>query len=187
MMRVLVIDAYDPDDPDCVAADEAVATLIDGGHDVTRIELVAENFATSMSVAERGAYHQDENLVTAEVRRSAELIGQVDAVLFCYPTVTFTTPQILKAWLERVLLPGVAFVFDSAGRVRPGMTNIKRLGVVSTCAHGSRKLRRAGDGGRATILRAMRLSCNKFCRRTYIGMPSGEVDRAKIRKRLQRW
>ena len=182
-----MIDAYRPDDPDRIAVDEAVATLSGTGHEVTRVELVTEAFAPAMSGAERDAYHDDENIVSEEVRRSANLVAEADALLFCYPTTTFTIPQILKAWLERVLLPGVAFVFDSAGRVSPGMTHIKRIGVVTTRPHGRLAMARARDGGRATILRALRLNCARFCRRTFVGMPAGAVDRSLIDRRLSRW
>jgi NAD(P)H dehydrogenase (quinone) len=187
LMRILLVDAYAPDDPDRAAVDETFATLVGSGHTVTRIELVAESFHPAMTVEEREAYHADDNIVSDEVRRSAELVGEVDALLFAYPTVTFTMPQIMKAWLERVLLPGVAFVFDPAGRVAPGMTNIKRIGIVTTRPHGRVAIARARDGGRAVILRALRLSCARTCRRTFVGMPSGGVDRARIRRRFARW
>lgn len=187
VLTVLVIDAYRPDDPDRVAADEAIATLSRRGHDVTRIELVAEAFTPAMSASERTAYHDDDNIVSEDVRRSADLVAAADALLFCYPTTTFTMPQILKAWLERVLLPGVAFVFDSAGRVSPGMTDIKRIGVITTRPHGRLAMALTRDGGRATILRALRLNCARTCRRTFVGMPAGRVDRSLIGRRLARW
>ena len=187
MRRVLVIDAYRPDDPDRQAVDEAVTALAGRGHEVTRIELVSDGFIPAMTVAEREAYHADENIVSDEVRRSADLVRDADALLFAYPTTTFTMPQIMKAWLERVLLPGVAFVFDSAGRVAPGMTNIRRIGIVTTRPHGRVATARARDSGRAAILRALRLSCARTCRRTFVAMPTGRVDAARIRRRFARW
>ena len=44
--------------------------------------------------------------------RHAEIIKQAEALVFVYPTWWSTMPAILKGWLERVLVPGVGFVFD---------------------------------------------------------------------------
>ena len=133
-MRVLVINGFAIDDPDRHLVDVTRKTLVDRGHDPVMVDLVAEGFALAMSTAERAAYHEPENLITEETKRSADLVVEVDAMVFCYPTTTHTVPAIVKGWCERVLLPGVAFVFDDKGRVAPGMTNVVRLGMVTTNA-----------------------------------------------------
>ena len=42
---------------------------------------------------------------------------------------------MLKGWLDRVLLPDVAFLMPDAhnGTIRPGLTHIGRMGVFTTC------------------------------------------------------
>lgn len=140
-----------------------------------------------MSTAERGAYHEPEPLMAAETKAAAKAVGDADALLFCYPTTTFTVPAVLKGWLERVLVPGVAFVFDAKDRVAPGMTNVRRLGVVTTTPHGWLTTKRARDQGRRTILWTLRLSCHRLCRRTFASMPVGSVDQARITRALRRW
>ena len=39
---------------------------------------------------------------------------------------------MLRGWLERVLVPGVAFTFDEQGKVRPALSNVRRIVGVST-------------------------------------------------------
>lgn len=188
--RVLVLEAFEAADPDRAVVDVAVETLQAAGHAVKKLSLAAE-FGGFMSEAERAAYHGDEPLVADDTIAAAAEIAKADAMLFCYPTTTFTVPATMKAWLERVLVPGVAFVFDSSGRVRPGMTNIKRLGVITTTPHARSVTRRARDGGRRTVLWTLRLSCGRRCRRSFVSIPMGSADTASttvdIERALNRW
>ena len=186
-MRVLLLDAYPPDSPDRVVADEALATLEAGGHTVLRRGLVGGPFERFMSGEERAAYHGDTPLISPETIEDAEALRSVDALLFCYPTVLFTVPAVLKSWLERVLVPGVAFVFDHKERVRPGMRNIRRLGSVTTTVHGRGATRRARDAGRRTTTWNIRLSCHRLCRRTFVSLEAGAPDLTKVRRALGRW
>jgi len=186
-MRVLLLDAYRVDDPDRVVVDEAVATLTAGGHEVIHRALVGGPFESFLSQAEREAYHSDTPLVTIETRDEAAVLAGVDALLFCYPTSLFTVPAVLKSWLERVLVPGVAFVFDARNRVRPGMGNVRRLGSITTTGHSAAATRRARDAGRRTTTWNIRMSCHRFCRRSVVSLETGAPDRVAVRKVLARW
>ena len=67
-MRVLLIDAFAPDDPDRRNADSAAEVLAATGHDVRRVDVVADGFATCMSAAERRVYHDEgANILADEV------------------------------------------------------------------------------------------------------------------------
>lgn len=188
-MRVLLIDAYPTDDPDRTVADVAAETLTARGHRVDHLRLVDEGFEPFMSEAERAAYHTDEPLVAEDARDSAERVGRADALLFCYPTTTHTVPALLKGWLERVLVLGVAFEFDDAGRIVPAMTHVRRIGVVTTSPHGWIDTRRHRDLGRRTILWTLRLNCHRLCRRSFVAVPKGggADGRAKVARTLRRW
>lgn len=191
IVRVLLIDAFPLDDPDRAVVDEAVDVLSAGGHQVDRLGLVETGFELAMSPAERAAYHTDEPLVAEETARSAELIARAEGLLFCYPTTTFTVPALLKGWLERVLVLGVGFEFDEKGRVSPGMTQIRRLGVVTTSPHRWLTTRRHRDLGRRTIMWTLRLNCHRLCRRTFVSIPAGAGGASstgrRLRGRLGRW
>lgn len=186
---MLLIDAFGVDDPDRVVASTAAETLIDAGHEVDHLRLDAAGFVPFMSSAERAAYHGDQPLIAEETKAGAQALERADGLLFCYPTTTFTVPALLKGWLERVLVVGVAFEFDDKGRTRPGMTNIRRIGVVTTTPHRRWATRRARDLGRRTILWTLRLSCHRLCRRTFVSIPAGTGPdaAARIRQALRRW
>ncbi len=185
-MRVLLIDAYDRDDPDRDVVDVAAATLESKGHDVDR-HCLADGFAAHMSEDEWVAYHGDEPLIADDTRQAAAAVRNADALLFCHPTVMFTVPALLKGWLERVLVPGVAFVFDRKGRVARGMTQIRRIGMITTSPHGALETRRRRDQARRILLRTMSLNCRRFVRRTHVRLRTGSGERGPIVRKLSRW
>ncbi len=186
-MRVLLLDGYDAEDDDRRVVDEAVAVLSAGHHEVDL--LAVDAFNPVMSEAERATYHGDQPVISDDVRDSAERLRAAEGLLFCYPTVAFNVPATLKGWLERVMVPGVAFVFDEQGRVRPGMRGIRRLGAITTSPHGRLTRFRARDAGKRTTARTLRLIAHKRCRTTFVSVPTPANDDgiAKIRKALSRW
>lgn len=186
-MNVLLLNGYHPADADHRVADEAIEELDAGGHAVDLLGV--HDFNAVMSTAERSAYHGEEPVVSDDVRDSVARLRAAESLLFCYPTVAFTVPAALKGWLERVLVPGVGFVFDEEHRIRPGMENIRRIGAVTTSPHGRLVRLRARDAGKRTTARTLRLSCHKRCRTTFVSVPSPADDQgiARIRKALSRW
>lgn len=195
-MRVLLLDAYEPDDPDRAVVDAAVEVLGGRGHELDVLDLSGTD--QFMSAAEHAAYHSDEPVVSDDVRDSVARLRQAGGLLFCYPTVAFTVPARLKGWLERTLVPGVGFVFDRNNRIRRGMTNIRRVGAVTTSPHGRRARMRARDGGRRTTVRTMRLCSHSRCRVTFVSLPAGTgagaasdgigaAEAARIRRGLRNW
>src|SRR4051812_47238137 len=119
-MRVLVVVAH-PDRDSFTHA--AAATAVDGleavGHTVTTIDLYAERFRGAMTYEERMAYLGDQPLRDPMTQRHAELVKAAQVLVFVYPTWWTSMPAMLAAWIERVMVPGVAFVFDEQRRVRP--------------------------------------------------------------------
>lgn len=186
-MKILIIDAFPTGSTDRVLVDAVLAAFETAGHDVTHRVLCGGPFEASMSETERRAYHGDEPLQTPETRADAEALQAAEGLLFCYPTTLFAPPAVLKSWVERVMVPGVAFVFDAKERVRPGMTNIVRIGVVTTTTQGRRATWRARDTGRRLILWNLRLSCNRLCRRTFVSVPAGRGVTRSIARKLKRW
>ena len=170
-MRVLLLDAYDCDDPDRAVVAAAVGALSDRGHEVDRLDLWGTD--QFMSAAEHAAYHSEEPIISDDVRDSVDRLREAGGLLFCYPTTAFTVPARLKGWLERTMVPGVGFVFDRNNRIRRAMTNIRRVGSVTTSPHGRMARMRARDGGRRTTVRTMRLCCHTRCRVTFVSLPAG--------------
>ena len=175
-MRILVVLAEADLDGVC----HRLAARLDGtlranGHHVTLRDLFAEGFRTSMSSEERAAYHGDEPVIDPVVRdHVAEVVG-AEALVFVYPTTLTTLPAILKGWLERVMVPGVGFVFDARHRVRPGLTQVRQLIGVATYPTGWLATRVANDNGRRTLTRALRLSTGLRTRVRWLAVHPAET------------
>ncbi len=186
-MRVLLLDGFDPDEADHRLVDVAAEVLSSKGHE---LDLMAvHGFNSVMSQAERAAYHSDQPVVSEDVSESVEQVRAADAMLFCYPTIVFTVPDSVKGWLERVMVPGVAFVFNDKHRLRPGMTNIRRIGAITTSPHDRWTRLRRRDSGKRTTVRTLRLSAHRRCRTTFVSLPTtcDEKGIEKVRRALRRW
>lgn len=80
-----------------------------------------------------------------------------DTLIFVYPTWWFGLPAMLKGWLDRVLLPDVAFVMPQAPgeRIKPGLHHIDRLAVFTTCGASRWLTAFVGAPGRRTLMRGL--------------------------------
>ncbi len=106
------------------------------------------------------------------------------ALVVVYPTWWSGLPAVLKGWLERVMVPGVGFVFDErTDKIKPGLTNVRRLVGIST--YGSPKLyvKLINDNGRRTVNRALRMSCHPLTRTRWLAMYA--IDTATDEQRRQ--
>jgi NAD(P)H dehydrogenase (quinone) len=155
---------------DAALRNAAVEGLIDRGHEVRVHDLYRDDFEASMSAAERVAYHGDSPTIHPTVTRYAADITWATAIVFVYPTWWMTTPAVMKAWLERVLVPGVAFTFDEKGKVKSLLRNVRNVAGVTTYGASRRSVMLASDGGRRTITRALRLSCGWRTRSQWHGL-----------------
>jgi putative NADPH-quinone reductase len=78
---------------------------------------------------------------------------------------------MLKGWIDRVWVRGVAFELPpKAGRIRPLLSNIRRIAVVTT--HGSSKLINSlqGESGKRIAFRSIRVLCHRFVRTKWIAL-----------------
>jgi putative NADPH-quinone reductase len=134
-MKVLVIHAHPvPESFNTALFHTVVATLERAGHEVRGTDLYAEGFDPVLSTAERRRYHDDAAANEAAVAGHVAALRWTEAVVFVFPTWWFNVPAMLKGYLDRVWLPGVAFHMDPAGGpISRGLPNIRKLGVVTTC------------------------------------------------------
>ena len=190
-MRVLVVDAFDQTvAAGCRLGSQVVSLLERAGNDVDLLLLGAPEFAGFMTADERRAYETDSPMLDPVIEASAARVQAADALVFVYPTVLFGTPPVLKSWLERVMVMGVAFKFDDKQRVKPALTNVRRLAVVTSTPHSPRATRRARDLGYRTFMRTLRLNCHPACRRTFVRLPNhapaGRID-DQLARSFRRW
>jgi putative NADPH-quinone reductase len=150
------------------AAAAATTALRANGHHVDVIDLYAIGYQPVLSADERRVYHTDEPIVDPMVGEHVALLRQADALVFCYPTWWSSLPAILKAWLERTMVPGVGFVFNADGKVRPGLGHIKRIAGISTYGSKWWYVKAINDNGRRTLMRALRMSAGWRTRTAWV-------------------
>jgi NAD(P)H dehydrogenase (quinone) len=181
-MRVVVVVAHpDPNSFNHAIASTATASLTKAGHEVTLLDLYAEEFRTAMSHDERQAYHSARPLLDPMAERHAGVVKQAEALVFVYPTWWSTVPAILKGWLERVLVPGVGFIFDDRHRVRRGLTDVRHVVGISTYGSSWLYVKAIHDNGRRTLLRALRLNTALLTRRSWLALYEVNTSTAEQR------
>jgi NAD(P)H dehydrogenase (quinone) len=153
------------------------------GHQVVVHDLYAEGFRAAMSAAEREAYHGDDPVLDPLVAEHIADLKAAHTLVFIYPTWWSSVPAVLKGWFERVMVPGVGFVFNDQQKVRPGLTNVKRLVGITTYGSPWRYIKTINDNGRRTIKRALRLSTGWGTRSTWL--PLYGMDTLSAAKRQQ--
>ncbi len=155
MKRALVLFAHPcPESFDAAVHRVVVDTLTLGGWQVDDCDLNAEGFDPVLSETGRRGYH-DEPANIAPVQSYVDRLRAADALVMVFPVWNFGYPAILKGFLDRVFLPGVSFKLGEDGKVRPNLTNIRKL--VACTTYGGNRLRAitAGDPPRKCVTRAV--------------------------------
>ncbi len=188
-MKVLVVCAHPRGDSFTHAvADAAVRGCERAGHEVTVLDLYALGFRPAMTCAEHRAYHSDRPLLDPMTLEHAELVRAHQMLVFVYPTWWSSLPAILKGWLDRVMVQGVAFHFDGR-RLRPALTHVRRIVGIATYGSPWTLVKLLHDGGRRTLLRALRMSCGVRTATTWLGCYSidtaGAAERAAFLDRVE--
>jgi putative NADPH-quinone reductase len=130
-MRILVLYAHpNPDSFVSAMHGLVVGALRTAGHEVDDCDLYAEGFDPRMPREQRLAYG-DPARNRAGIERQVERLQRAEALVFVYPTWWQGAPAILKGFLDRALLPGVAFGL-SRGKMQPRLTNVRRIEVVTS-------------------------------------------------------
>ncbi|CAB4880154.1 unannotated protein [freshwater metagenome] len=161
--------------------DAATRGLIRAGHTVTVLDLYSMGFQPAMTNAERAAYHEANPVVDPLVAESVAAIRQAEMLVFVYPTWWSGLPAMLKGWLEKTMLPDVAFVFDADHRVRPGLTKVRRIVGISSYGSARTYVKAINDNGRRTLLRALRLNTGLRTRSTWLAFYSIDSSTAEQR------
>jgi putative NADPH-quinone reductase len=191
-MRSLVVYCHpDPASFTAVTRDRAISALQARGDEVRANDLYAEGFDPLFTADERERHLE---------RGSDPVIAPyVEDLLWCerlllvYPTWWSGQPAMLKGWIERVWVNGVAWELPAgANRLRGRLHNVRRL--VAITSHGSSKLINAleGEVGKRMVTRTLRSLCHPLTRTTWLAFygidtaPEEQRQRflAKVERRL---
>lgn len=189
-MKVLVVCCHpNPDSFTGAVCARALDGLRSGGHDVRLDDLYADDFEPAMSASERRTHKQPG--VAPDLRRYADDLAWAEAIILVYPTWWSGQPAMLKGWIDRVWVAGVAWQLpDGAAIPEALLQNVRRIVVVTT--HGSSKLVNAleGESGKRTIFRSLRAMCSRRTRTTWCAMygldQAGDIDRNRFLDKVDR-
>lgn len=168
-MRVLIVYCHPVPDSFCAALCETVVEVVTArGCEARLIDLYAENFDPVMRCDERRLYNDhapDDPALQAHI----DHIKWAEEIVFIYPTWWYGLPAMLKGWLDRVWATDVAFELPKGkGAIKPLMTNISKIAVVTTCGAPRLWSHLVGHPGRKTILRGIRALCARRCRTLFL-------------------
>jgi putative NADPH-quinone reductase len=154
-MRVLVIYAHPVEGSFQSALHQQVLyALTEAGHEVDDCDLYGEGFQPVLNREERMAYH-DADANRTGVQKEIDRILSCQGLVLVFPTWWYGMPAILKGYIDRVWLPGVAFEVVQ-GRTRPLFHNIVRFSVVTTYGSPWWLNKLIGDPGRQVLMRGIR-------------------------------
>ena len=167
-MRALVLFSHPKQDSFSAAVRNLVLEkLRDAGAEARLRDLYAEGFQPVLTAEDWDDY-EDEAINTKRVQSHVADLQWCDTLIFIYPTWWYGVPAMLKGWLDRVLVPGVAFAMPEPGKeIRPHLSNITRFGVFTTCGASFWLTGLIGAPGKRLLMRGVRILCNRRCRTVF--------------------
>ncbi|MEM9437662.1 MAG: NAD(P)H-dependent oxidoreductase [Pseudomonadota bacterium] len=169
-MRALVVYCHPKEGSyNSAVRDTVMGRLHRAGVEVRLRDLYAEGFQPVLTREEWVGY-EDCETNQKPVESYVRDLKWCDTLIFVYPTWWYGLPAILKGWLDRVLIPDVAFHMPQAeGEViRPGLHHIERLGVFTTCGASWWLTRLIGAPGRRTLLRGVGMLLKPRSRKVFV-------------------
>lgn len=142
--------------------DAACEALDRRHHRVMAIDLTG--FRACLSAEERRAYFGPQPLVSDETRLLAEQLRGCGSLVFVYVSENGALSCTLKAWLERVLVPGVGFAMNDGKVSGQRLSKIRRIAGIVLHDEPARITRRDGDPGRRVLMRTLRPALGFFTR-----------------------
>lgn len=191
-MKVLVVLAHpNPDSFSHAIVDRVVSTLANREHSVSVIDLYGLDYSPALTRAELAAYPTSEPAIDPLVIEHTRLIQECSTIVFVYPTWWSSMPAILKGWIDRTMLPGIAFSVDPQTlKLQPGLTNVRRLVGISTFGGPRLASFVVRDNGSKIVTRSLRAICHRRCRTTWLRMfnvdSSTIAQREKFMRRVER-
>ena len=160
-MRALVVYCHPSPDSFTAAVRDIVAEqLLLAGAELRISDLYSRGFQPALGREELAGYLEcptNERAVADDVAD----IRWCDTLIFIYPTWWYGLPAMLKGWLDRAMIPGVAFTMprSEGGTIKPALGHITGIAAFTTCGASRWLTWYMGSQGKRTILRSVRLLC----------------------------
>lgn len=191
-MKVLVVHAHPSTESfNAALCDRVLSGLSHGSHEVRLRRLHDEEFEPRLSASE-WLTHLDPPETKLQLTSHFDDLRWCDTLVLVYPTWWGGQPAMLKGWLDRVWVKGVAWDLpEGASRLRPLLNNVRRLVAVTT--HGSSWRVNAVQGapGRRIVGRALRVICHPLCRTKWIALysldSSTDAQRTAFLRRVENY
>ena len=168
-MKALVVYCHPrPESFTAAVRDIVVAKLDTAGAETRLLDLYAAGFQPVLTATEHEGYEICPDNCTP-VAQDVNHLRWCDTLIFIYPTWWYGLPAMLKGWLDRVLLPDVAFLMpdEQNKTIRPGLKHITRLGVFTTCGASWWLTQFIGAPGKRTLMRGIGILCAKGVRKAF--------------------
>ena len=172
-MNVLVVYAHpNPKSFNHAILYEVRSGLTESGHNVKVKDLYAENPKTHLDAQDFGQIMGGK--VPEDILREQADIAWAEGLVFIYPIWWFSTPGILKGWVDRVFLNGFAFEFGPSGPV--GLLKHRKALVLTTT--GGEEAGYDAMEAKEMIVRPMTDGTLRFCgipevtAKNFYGVPS---------------
>jgi NAD(P)H dehydrogenase (quinone) len=131
-MRCLIVLAHPlPDSLNARLAAFVRKGLAEAGHEVDCLDLYADGYDPRLTADERRRIGMAAPFPIADER--IRQIADAETIVLVFPTWWFAMPAILKGWIDRSFVPGIAYHDGGkGGPIRPGLTRLRHMLVVTT-------------------------------------------------------
>ena len=182
-MRILIVFCHPSQESFAAHTLAAVTdTLIRQGHECVIRDLYADRFDPVLTAEEWSSYEQMADR-DAALRRYVDDLASCQGIVLIFPTWWYGMPALMKGYLDRIWVPGVAFRFGPHRKIEAAILgHIKRFVVVTT--YGSPwwwvKLW-LRDPVRMAILRGLRPLISPKCRTLWFALYGMDTNSERAR------
>ncbi|MEX3009654.1 NAD(P)H-dependent oxidoreductase [Hoeflea sp. TYP-13] len=192
-MRILLIFCHPYEESYGAALfDCAQSALAARGHDVRALDLYRDGFEPILGREEWLTYIGETEKNIAAVKSHVDALQWAEGLILIYPTWMYGPPAMLKGWMERVWLPGVAFDVAPGKHKRAvgALKNIRLFIGITTSGSPWWWLRLVRDPGRSLFMRAQRVLFHPLCRMRWLQLHNmnhtTQEDRARFLNKVER-
>ena len=133
----------------------ALDGLTRAGHAVDLLDLYAEGFDPVMSAEDRRRYH-DTTHNQDGLEHYAQRLRSAEGLVVQFPVWSFGPPAMLKGFVDRMFMPGVAFDLSNPQNVRR-LLNYRRLAGITTYGRPWTRAAAIGNPPKRWVTRYLRL------------------------------